>query len=102
MPSRGTRRPPAMACTRRRRAPPTVALTSPASGATVSGTVSLVASATDNVGVAGVQFLVDGVAFGAEVTTPPYTIGWDTTTLANNSTHTLAARARDTSNNLTT
>ena len=40
-------------------APPTAAITAPAPGATVSGTVTLTATATDNVGVAGVQFLVD-------------------------------------------
>ena len=39
---------------------PTVSLTGPAEGATVSGTVTLSANASDNVGVAGVQFKVDG------------------------------------------
>src|SRR5688572_2512970 len=42
--------------------PPTVSITSPASGATVSGTTTVSASASDNVGVAGVQFFVDGSA----------------------------------------
>jgi hypothetical protein len=82
--------------------PPTVSMTAPANGATVTGTVDVTASAADNAGVAGVQFLVDGVAFGAEVTSPPYRIAWDTTTQPTGSTHTLAARARDTSNNLST
>ena len=81
---------------------PTVAISSPLNTATVKGTVSVKATATDNQGVAGVQFLVDGASFGAEQTTPPYTIPWDTTGLSNNSTHTLAARARDTSGNQTT
>src|SRR5438046_7045082 len=40
--------------------PPTVSITSPANGATVSGTITVTASAADNVGVAGVQFRVDG------------------------------------------
>src|SRR5712691_8877878 len=52
--------------------PPTVIITSPAPGATVSGTTSLTASASDNVGVAGVQFQIDGANFGAEDTTAPY------------------------------
>ncbi len=39
--------------------PPTVSVTAPAAG-TVSGTVTLRATASDEVGVAGVQFLVDG------------------------------------------
>ena len=82
--------------------PPTASITAPTNGATVQGTVDVTASASDNQGVAGVQFLVDGAAFGAEVTSPPYRIAWDTTPLANGSTHTLAARARDTSNNLGT
>ena len=47
---------------------PTVSLTAPANGATVSGTVTLTATATDNVGVAGVQFLLDGATLGAEDT----------------------------------
>ncbi len=36
--------------------PPSVSITSPTSSATVSGSITLTATATDNVGVAGVQF----------------------------------------------
>ena len=82
--------------------PPTVSISSPVNTATVRGTVSVTAAAADNQGVVGVQFIVDGANVGAEVTSPPYTISWDTTGLANNSTHTLSARARDGSNNQTT
>jgi hypothetical protein len=39
-----------------------VSVTAPAAGTTVSGVVQVTASASDNVGVAGVQFFVDGVA----------------------------------------
>src|SRR5207248_10898297 len=46
--------------------PPTVSLTAPANGATVSDAVTVSASASDNVGVAGVQFKLDGVDLGAE------------------------------------
>lgn len=46
------------------------------------------------VAVAGVQFLLDGAALGAELTSAPYTITWDSTTVADGS-HTFAARARD-------
>jgi hypothetical protein len=81
--------------------PPTVSISAPANGAMVVGTVNVSAAASDNNDVAGVQFLVDGALFGAEVTTPPYTIGWNTTSVSNG-THTLAARARDTANNLAT
>ncbi len=81
--------------------PPTVSLTAPADGATVSGNIQVNANASDNVGVAGVQFLLDGAALGAEDTVAPYSIPLDTTA-AVNGPHTLAARARDTASNLTT
>jgi Big-like domain-containing protein len=77
---------------------PTVTLTSPTSGSTVSGAVTLSASASDNVGVAGVQFRLDGVPFGPEDTTAPYSATWNTTTSANGS-HTVAAVARDAAGN---
>src|SRR5207245_10295973 len=73
--------------------PPTVSITAPAANATVSGTVPVSANATDNVAVAQVQFLLDGVNLGAAVTTAPYTVSWDTTT-ATNSTHTLTKIGR--------
>ncbi|HXI30782.1 MAG TPA: N,N-dimethylformamidase beta subunit family domain-containing protein, partial [Vicinamibacterales bacterium] len=82
--------------------PPAVSITSPANSATVHGSVTVVAAASDNQGVSGVQFMVDGVLVGSELNAPPYSMTWDTSALANNSTHTLQARARDTSNNLTT
>jgi hypothetical protein len=59
------------------------------------------ASATDNTGVAAVWFLLDGAALGAEVTTAPYAVAWDTTTVATGS-HSLAAVARDAAGNTTT
>src|SRR5207245_1500679 len=60
--------------------PPTVSMTAPGSGATVSGSATVTANASDNVGVVGVQFRLDGANFGAEDTTAPYSIAWDTTT----------------------
>ena len=80
--------------------PPTVALTAPVGGATVFGLVSLAATAADNVGVAGVQFFVDGVALGTEVTAAPYSVIWDTTGVSPGN-HLVTARARDVSNNTT-
>src|SRR5206468_175148 len=82
-------------------APPAVSITSPASGQTVSGTTSVTANAADNVGVVGVQFLLDGANLGAEDTSAPYSVSWDTTT-ASNASHTLTARARDAAGNATT
>ena len=78
--------------------PPTVSMTAPANGANVSGTINLQASASDNVGVAGVQFLRGGQNLGAEDTAAPYDITWDTRTVANG-TYQLAARARDAAGN---
>ena len=80
--------------------PPTVSLTAPAPGATVSVTVAVTANASDNGAVAGVQFKLDGANLGAEDTTAPYSISWDTTTAANGS-HTLTAVARDAAGNTT-
>jgi hypothetical protein len=79
---------------------PTVAITAPANWTTVSATIALTASATDNVGVVGVQFKLDGANLGAEVASP-YTINWDTTP-ASNGTHILTAVARDAAGNLQT
>jgi hypothetical protein len=79
--------------------PPTVALTSPAGS--VSGIVQVAASASDDVGIAGVQFLLDGNALGAEDTSAPYSIDWTTNTVANGF-HVLSARARDAAGNTTT
>lgn len=80
---------------------PTVAVTGPAANATVSGTVLVTANASDNVGVVGVQFLVDGNPLGAEDTTSPYSASWDTTAVTNGA-HALSARARDAAGNTTT
>ena len=81
---------------------PTASITAPANGATVSGTsVSLSATAADNVGVVGVQFKVDGANLGTEDTATPYTKTWDSTTVSNG-THTLTVVARDAAGNTTT
>jgi hypothetical protein len=80
---------------------PTVSVTAPTSGQTVSGTVSLAASASDNVAVAGVRFYVDGVAQGGEDTTSTYGISWDSTATTTG-THSVFAVARDSSNNYAT
>ena len=58
----------------------------------------MTATATDASGVVGVQYKVDGVNWGIEVLSPPYSIPWDTTT-ATDGTHTITATARDRYNN---
>ncbi len=82
--------------------PPAVSVTSPSGGTTVSGSaVSISANASDNTGVVGVQFKVDGVNMGSEDTVSPYTYTWSTVQYPNGS-HTISAVARDSSGNLAT
>jgi hypothetical protein len=81
--------------------PPTVMITSPANGASVSNVTVIIAAASDNIGITGVQFLLDGQPIGTEVMTAPYSFAWNTASVTNGS-HQLAARARDTGGNLTT
>jgi hypothetical protein len=81
--------------------PPTVSITSPASGATISGTTTVTATAADNVGVVAVQFLVDNVNSGAPVTNSPYSISLDSTKFSNGN-HAFAAVASDAAGNKTT
>ena len=77
---------------------PTVEVTAPANGVEVAGTVLVTASASDAVGVVGVQFKRSGVNLGAEVTTPPYTVSWDTTQVPDGA-YSLTAVARDAAGN---
>jgi len=80
--------------------PPTVSITAPASGATVGGTTTVSATASDNVGVARVEFYVDG-ALKATDTTSPYSFAWDTTAYAAGS-HDLVSKAYDAAGNVGT
>lgn len=80
---------------------PAVAITSPATGSAVVGTITVTASASDNVAVAGVQFQYNGAILGAEVTSAPYSVSANTTTVPNGS-YTLTAVARDAAGNRTT
>jgi hypothetical protein len=80
--------------------PPAASITAPANGATVSGTVSVTATASDNVGVTKVEFYLDGVLQSTD-TTSPYAWSWNTAT-ASNATHSLTAKAYDAANNIGT
>src|SRR5881396_362580 len=73
-----------------------VTITSPADGSPVSGTIPVTASVTiiGALTVAGVQFKLDGNNLGAEDTSAPYSVPWNTTT-ASNGSHTLTAVARE-------
>jgi len=73
--------------------PPTVSITSPTGGAIVSGSTTLSADASSSGStITGVQFLLDQSNLGAEVTSAPFSITWDTTTAAAGP-HTLSAIA---------
>lgn len=78
--------------------PPTIGLTSPANGSTVSNSVNLAATAADNVGVQGVRFFVNGVQV-ADVTASPYACSWDSASVTNGS-YRLYAQARDGAGNV--
>jgi hypothetical protein len=73
-----------------------VAITSPPSGVRVGDTIAVSANASSLLGVAGVQFKLDGIDLGPEDTTAPYSVSWDTST-AGDGWHTLTAVARDSS-----
>jgi len=66
------------------------------SGSRIVGNITVTVSA-----VVGVQFSLDGANLGAEDTSAPYSVSWDTTTTSNGS-HTLTARARDAAGNFCT
>ena len=75
--------------------------TAQSGGTPVQGTIPVAANANDNVGVVGVQFLLDGAPLGQEDLTAPYSINWDTTTVPDGN-HTLTATARDAAGNVGT
>lgn len=91
---------------------PTVNITAPTAGTTVGGaSVPLAATASDNIGVVGVQFYQDPIILangqidtvnsskiGLEDTLTAYTGTWNTTTLGNGQ-HKIGAVARDAAGN---
>ena len=77
-------------------APPTVMISSPDGGSTVSGTTTVRATASDDVGVISVGFAVDGASIGVDGTGGDgWAVPWDTTTVADGS-HVVSATATDT------
>jgi len=73
---------------------PTVTITNPSNGATVSGSVNVTANASDDNGVTQVEFFVDSTSLGVD-TTAPYSASWDTTAYSDGA-HTVSAIATDT------
>jgi hypothetical protein len=81
---------------------PTVSITSPTNGSSVSGIVTITANSSDNVGVVGVQFKLDDTTnIGVEDVTNPYSTSLDTTTIPDGA-HTITAISGDAASNSTT
>lgn len=81
---------------------PTVSLSSPVNGATVSGTITLTANASDNVGVTSVGFYRGGTTLIAtDGSAPTWSYSWNTTTVPNGS-YSLTAKAYDAAGNIGT
>jgi hypothetical protein len=77
--------------------PPAVSISSPANGTTVSGTVNITVSASDNISVSSVSLSVDGTIIGTK-TSAPYSFSWNTTSVADGM-HTVTAKAYDAAGN---
>ena len=80
--------------------PPSTSISSPVNGATVSGTVTVSASATDNVGVTKMELYIDGT-LAVSATSGPISYSW-ITTLAANGSHNLNTKAYDGAGNVGT
>ncbi len=77
--------------------PPVVSITAPVDGASLSGTVAIAATASDDKGVFKVVFYVDGASLSEDLASP-YTASWDTTAMGTGA-HTIRASAFDSSGN---
>ena len=75
-------------------APPSVSITAPVNGGTVSGIVEVSAKVSSPAGIARVQFQCDSSNIGNPVTTSPYSITIDTSTMVDGP-HSLNAVAWD-------
>ncbi|PYX86541.1 MAG: hypothetical protein DMG70_00465 [Acidobacteria bacterium] len=73
---------------------PSVAITSPVSGATVSGSISISGTASDSVSISSVQVAVDGGSFSNASGTNNWSFSLNTSSLSNGS-HSLTAKTSD-------
>jgi hypothetical protein len=80
---------------------PTATVTAPVSGASVSGTVAVTASGTDNAGVTGMTLKIDGTQV-ATSTSGSLSYSWNTSTLTAGSSHSLVASSSDACGNVGT
>src|SRR5262249_41325689 len=78
--------------------PPTLSINSPASGATVSGTVTGTGTATDNVGVSSVTMTAGSSSTACTLNGASYSCSWNTSGLTNQG-YTITVTAKDAANN---
>jgi len=79
--------------------PPTINLTLPGNGVSISGSaIGMAATASDDTGVVGVKFYVNGHLIGSEDTSSPYTQTWNSVATTSGS-RTVFAVARDAAGN---
>ncbi len=80
--------------------PPTTQIIAPTDGATVSGTITVTATASDNVGVTSLQIYIDGT-LQSSGTSSPLNFSWDTSSVSNGP-HTIYSKASDAAGNVST
>ena len=81
---------------------PAVSISAPTENSVVSGnSVTLTTNASDDIGLASIQFKIDGVSYGPTSAVSPYSLTWDSTTVSDGP-HSLVAVALDTSGNYAT
>ncbi|MFH1540296.1 MAG: Ig-like domain-containing protein, partial [Elusimicrobiota bacterium] len=84
---------------------PTVAILTPANGATGSGNIYIAATASDDIGIIQVAIYIDDVLkktyYGLNITSAPYSYSWNTTAYSN-AAHTLKVIAVDSSSQTAT
>src|SRR5450756_129380 len=76
--------------------PPSVAISAPTAGSTVSGTVTVSGAASDSLGISSVKLYCDGVLMSS-TTKASFAFGWNAGTVAG--THTLSVVAQDPAGN---
>jgi hypothetical protein len=81
--------------------PPSTSVTAPANGATVSGTVTISGTASDNVGVTKMEIYIDGTLRTSNTNSTSLSYSWNTTTFSNGS-HTIVSKAYDAAGNVGT
>lgn len=77
---------------------PTVAITSPTNGASVKGTVTISAAATDNIAVSKAEFYIDNT-LKSTATAAPFKYTWNSGDAANGA-HTISVKAYDAAGNI--